>query len=60
MEEHFQKFMELLRYVHYIKEERVKIQIFLGGFPHNYRDIIEFVDPQTPEETIRMETCCYK
>lgn len=29
VEEHVHKFMELLRYVDYIKDEKVKIQIFL-------------------------------
>ena len=59
MEENVKKFMELLRYVDYIKEERVKIQIFLGGLPYNYRDRIEFVDPKILEETIKMVTRCF-
>jgi len=46
MEEHVQKLMELLRYVDYIKEERVKIQSFMSGFPSSYKYTIEFVDPQ--------------
>lgn len=37
MEDHVQKFTELLRYVDYIREERVKIQSFLGGLPFSYR-----------------------
>ena len=45
MEEDVHKFLELLWYVDYINEERVKIQSFLGGFPQSYMDIIEFVDP---------------
>lgn len=60
MEGNVQKFMELMRYVDYIKEERVKIQSFLGGLPHSYRDKIEFVDTQTLEETIRMVSHCYE
>ena len=35
MEEYANKFLELLRYVKYIKDERVKIQCFLGGFPQS-------------------------
>ena len=60
MEEHVYKFMELLTYVGYIKEERVNIQIFLGGLPPSYRDRIELSNPQTLKETIRMVTCCYE
>ena len=46
--------MELLRYVGYIKEERVKIQIFFRGIPLSYKDRIEFSNPHTLEENIRM------
>ena len=44
----------------YIKDKRVKIQSFLGGFPAIYKYIIEFVDPQTLEVTIRMSMHCYE
>ena len=33
MEEHKRKFLELLRYVGFIKEEKIKIQKFLSGLP---------------------------
>lgn len=56
----FKKFMELPRYVDDIKEERVKIQIFLENFPHNYRDKINFSNPQILEEAIRMEMHYYE
>jgi hypothetical protein len=46
-------FLELLRYVGYIKEEKVKIQRFLSGLPSFYRDKIQFDEPKTLEETIR-------
>ena len=45
MEEYMNKLLKLLRYVDYIRDERVKIQRFLNGLPKNYRDKIEFVDP---------------
>ena len=54
MKEHVQKLMELLRYVDYIREEKVKIESFLSVLPHNYNDEIEFYNPQTLEETIRI------
>lgn len=31
MENHAKKFMELLRYVDYIRDEKVKIEIFMSG-----------------------------
>ena len=36
MERHVHKFLELLRYVDYIKDERVNIQSFLRNLPLNY------------------------
>ena len=33
MDEYVSKFLELLRYDDYIKEEKVKIQIFVSGMP---------------------------
>jgi hypothetical protein len=33
MEENENKFLELLRYVDFIRDEKVKIQRFLSGFP---------------------------
>ena len=53
MEEYANKFLELLRYVRYIKNEKVKIQRFLSGLPQAYKDRIEFDEPQTLEEVIR-------
>ena len=45
-------FLELLRYVRYIKDEKVKIQHFLSGLPQSYKDRIEFYKPRTLEEAI--------
>ena len=53
MEEYANKFLELLRYVRYIKDEKVKIQCFLSGLPQSYKDRIEFYEPITLEEAIR-------
>ena len=53
MEEYANMFLELLRYVRYIKDEKVKIQRFLSGFPQSYKDRIDFYEPRTPEEAIR-------
>ena len=53
MEEYANKFLEMLRYVRYIRDDKVKIQCFLSGFPRSYKDKIEFDEPQTLEEAIR-------
>ena len=42
MQEYENKFLELLRYVRYIKDEKVKIERFLSGLPQSYKDRIEF------------------
>ena len=59
MEEYVNKFLELLRYVRYIKYERVKIRCFLSGLPQYYIDRIEFYEPRTMEEAIRKDKYCY-
>ena len=59
MEEYANKFLELLRYVRYIRDDKVKIQRFLRGLPRSYKDIIEFDEPITLEEAIRKAKYCY-
>ena len=60
MEEHVHKFLELLKYVDYIKDERVNIQSFLSSLPSNYRQWNEFVNPPTLDKAIRMEMHFYE
>ena len=60
MEEYANKFLELLRYVWYIRDEKVKVQRFLSGLPQSYKDRIEFYEPQTLEEAIRKDKYCYE
>ena len=45
MEEYANKFLELLRYVKYIRYDKVKNQCFLSGIAQEYRDIIDFSKP---------------
>ena len=52
-------FMELLRYVPYLKYDKARIQGFLSGLPQSYQDRIEFDKPKTLDDTIRKEKCCY-
>ena len=60
MEEYANRFLELLRYVKYIKDEKVKIQRFLSGLPQSYKDKIEFYEARTLEEAIRKAKYCYE
>ena len=59
MEEYESKFLELLRYVRYIRDDKVKIQCFLSGLPQEYKYVIEFDEPRTLEEVIRKAKYCY-
>ena len=59
MEEYANKFLELLRYVRYIQDDKVKIQHFLSGIPQAYKYRIEFDEPRTLEEEIRKAKYCY-
>ena len=56
MEEYVNKFLDLLRYVPYIKAEKVKAQRFINGLPKEYWNRIEFDEPKTLEDTIRKAT----
>jgi hypothetical protein len=46
-------FLELLKYVSFIKDETFKIQRYLSGMPYFISDKIQYDDPKTLEETIR-------
>ena len=52
-DEHTSKFLELLRYVPYLKEEKAKIQRFTSGLLMEFKDIINFDEPRSLEEAIR-------
>jgi hypothetical protein len=58
IEEYVNRFLNLLRYVPYIKAENEKVQRFISGLPKDYRNKIEFDEPKTLEDTIRKETYC--
>ena len=60
MEEYANKFLELLRYVRYIKYDKIKIQCFFSGLPQSYKDQIEFYEPRTLEEAIRKDKYFYE
>jgi hypothetical protein len=52
--------LELLKYVSFIKDETVKIQRYLSGFPPSIGDNIQYDDPKTMEEMIRREKSLYE
>jgi hypothetical protein len=60
MDEYERRFLELLRYVGFIKDEKVKIQIFLSGIPYFYSDKIHFDEPKTLDEAIRKDKYLYE
>jgi hypothetical protein len=60
MDEYEKRFFELLKYVDFIKDEKVKIQRFLSGLPSFYSDKIQYDNPKTLEEAIRREKHLYE
>ena len=59
MEEYANKFLDLLRYAIYNRDDKVKIQCFLNGLTQPYKDRTEFYEPRTLEEAIRKAKYCY-
>jgi hypothetical protein len=53
------RFLELLKYVPFIKDEQVKIQRYLSGPPSFISDNIQYDDPKTLEEAIWRAKCIY-
>ena len=53
-------FLDLLHYVPYIKDEKVKIQHFLGCLPPNFQEMIEFDMPKTLDTTLHKARLCYE
>ena len=60
MDEYVNKFLELIRYVPYIKDEKTKKQWFISVLPQSFQDVIEVDEPKTLEYTIRKEMYCYE
>jgi hypothetical protein len=55
IDEYERRFLELLKYVSFIKDETIKIQMYLSGFPSFISEKIQYDDPKTLEETIRRD-----
>jgi hypothetical protein len=52
IDEYMNKFLEPMRCVPYTKDEKVNMQRFISGLPQSYRDIIEFDETKTLEDTL--------
>jgi len=59
-DEYTNRFLELLRYVPYLKEEKAKIHRFISGLPIAFKDRIEFDKPRSLEEAIQKLKHCYE
>ena len=60
MDEYVKKFLDLMRYVTCINEEKIKIQRFLSGLPYFYKDRIHYDEPKTLEIAIRKAKHMYE
>jgi hypothetical protein len=60
IDEYINKFLELIRYVPYIKDEKVKMQQFISGLPKSFQDRIEFDEPKPLEDTMHKAMYCYE
>jgi hypothetical protein len=59
IDEYKRRFLELLKYISFIKDEIVKIQRYLSGLPSFISDKIQYDYPKTLEETIRRAKFLY-
>jgi hypothetical protein len=60
IDEYERSFLELLKYVPFIKDETVKIHRYLSGLPPSISDKIKYDDPKTMEEIIRRAKYFYE
>ena len=60
MDEYVKKFLDLMRYVASINEEKINIQRFLSGLPSFYKDRIQYDQPKSLEEAIRKTKHMYE
>ena len=60
IDKYINKFLELVRYVPYIKDERENMQRFISGLPQSFQDRIEFDEPKTLEDVVWKVRYCYE
>ena len=59
IDEYERRFLELMKYVPFIKDETVKIQTYLSGLPPSIGDKIQYDEPKTMEGMIRRDKFLY-
>jgi hypothetical protein len=60
MDEYEKRFFELLKYVDFIKDEKVKIQRFISELLSFYNDKIQYDKPNILEETLKRAMHLYE
>ena len=60
MDAFINRILDLLHYVPYIKDEKVKIQLFLGCLPPKFWERIEFDMLKTLDTTLDKARICYE
>ena len=60
MEEYEKIFLELLSYVDFIQDEKIKIKRFLSGLLAFYKDWITYDEIRTLKECIQKAKCLYE
>ena len=53
------KFVNFMRYVPYLREEKETFHQFMSCLPQAYEDKIEFLNPKTMDEVIRHAKLCF-
>lgn len=59
-EEYITKFLQLLRYMQYLKDEKVKIQWFISGLPLAFKDWTKILEPQKFNDDMKKLKHCYE
>jgi hypothetical protein len=60
MDEYERRFLDMFKYVDFMKDEHFKIQRFLSGMPSIFSDKIQYDDLETLDEAIRRAKCLYE
>jgi hypothetical protein len=60
MVEYENKFVGFLKYVGFIKDEKVKVHNFLSGLRSFYKENIQYHEPRTLNETIKKAKYLYE
>lgn len=59
-QEYMTMFLDLFRYLPFIKDEKAKVKIFFSGFPLAFKDWIKYNEPQSLKDVIGKLMHCYE